>query len=165
MKLARLYMCIGNKRKDALHKLTTYLVRHFHTIGIEDLNIKGMMKNHHLARSIADMSFYELRRQLEYKTGWHGRKIVVADRFFASSKLCSICGCKKEELPLSVRQWRCETCHVWHDRDINAAINLKNYAVSSTVKACGEESADLDRMMKVKLASMKQESNAKATYE
>jgi putative transposase len=158
-KLANLHARIGNIRQDALHQLTTDLTRRFHTIGIEDLNVRGMMKNRHLARSIADMSFFELRRQLEYKAAMRGGQIVVADRWFASSKTCSTYGCghKLDTLPLSVRTWDCPECGARHDRDVNAAINLKNMAVSSTASACGEEGAGSGRKAGVKPASMKQE--------
>lgn len=97
------------------------------------------MQNRHLARSIADMGFFEFRRQLTYKADMRGGVIVVANRWFASSKLCSACGEKNEALNLSIREWACVQCKAQHDRDINAAINLKNYAVSSTVSACGEK--------------------------
>ena len=138
-KLARLHAKIANIRQDSLHQLTTDLTRRFHTIGIEDLNVSGMVKNRHLSRAISDMGFFEFRRQLEYKAGMRGSVVVVADRFFASSKTCSASGCghKVDKLPLSVREWTCPLCGVVHDRDINAANNLEKYAVSSTVSACG----------------------------
>lgn len=161
-KLAKLHARIACIRQNALHHLTTDLTRRFHTIGIEDLNVKGMVKNRKLARSVSDMGFYEFRRQLEYKAYWRGGMVVVADRWYPSSKMCSCCGMKQETLPLSVREWSCNVCHVRHDRDLNAAINLRNYAVSSTVKACGEESSGLRN--KTKLASAKQESNAITTF-
>ena len=138
-KLAKLHARIAAIRSDALHKLTSDLTRRFHTIGIEDLNVRGMLKNRHLARSIADMGFFELRRQLEYKAAMRGGQVLVVDRFYPSSKTCSECGHKLEELPLAVREWTCPVCGSIHDRDVNAAINLKNMAVSSTVSACGEE--------------------------
>ena len=163
-KLAKLHARIGNIRKDALHRLTTDLTSRFHTIGIEDLNVKGMMSNRHLARAIADMSFFEFRRQLEYKATMRGGMVVVADRWFASSKTCSCCGDKRDALPLAVRQWRCSVCGTEHERDLNAAINLKNYAVSSTVSACGEEGAGHSRKTAVKPASAKQEVNTITTY-
>lgn len=156
-KLAKLHARIAAIRQDALHKLTTDLTRRFHTIAVENLNVRGMMANRHLARSIADMSFFEFRRQLEYKAAMRGGQVVVADRFFASSKTCSACGHKVETLPLAVREWACPACGVIHDRDVNAAINLKNMAVSSTVSACGEEGSGLMRKHQVKPASMKQE--------
>ena len=103
---------------------------------------------------IADMSFFEFRRQLEYKTAMRGGQVVVADQWFASSKTCSACGHKVTEMPLKVRRWQCPCCGAEHDRDINAAINLKNMAVSSTVTACGEESAGSAacKVRRVKLA-------------
>jgi putative transposase len=169
-RLAKLHARIANIRADALHKLTTDLSRRFHTIGIEDLNVRGMVKNRHLARSIMDMSFFEFRRQLEYKAAMRGGEIVVADRFFASSKTCSACRHKLDDLPLSLRQWKCPDCGAVHDRDVNAAINLKKVAESSaggcqpfqrqadcSVTACGEEGAGLGRKLKTKPASMKQE--------
>jgi putative transposase len=128
--LARLHARIAAIRQDALHKLTTNLTHRFHAIGIEDLNVRGMMANRHLARPIADMSFFEFRRQLAYKAAMRGGVVKVADRFYASSKMCSACGHKLETMPLSVREWTCPACGVIHDRDVNAAINL-NMAVSS----------------------------------
>jgi len=156
-KLARLHARIAHIRSDALHKLTTDLTRRFHSIGIEDLNVKGMVKNRRLSRSISDMGFFEFRRQLEYKADMRGGQVVVADRWFASSKTCSNCGYKEDELPLSVRQWQCPECGTTHGRDINAAVNLRNMAVSSTVSACGEEGAGFSRKAEVKPSSVKQE--------
>ena len=164
IKLARFHARIANIRCDALHKFTTDITTRFDTIGIEDLNVRGMMKNHRLARSIADMSFHEFRRQVEYKTDRRGGIVIVADRWFASSKICSCCDYKLDVLPLSIREWVCPACHIKHDRELNAAINLKNMAVSSTVSACGEEGAGLGRKTKVKPASVKQEVNAISTY-
>ena len=138
-RLAKLHARIAAIRSDALHKLTTDLTRRFRTIGIEDLNVRGMVGNRHLARSIADMGFFEFRRQLTYKAAMRGAQVVVADRFYASSKTCSSCGHQLATLPLCVREWTCPACGVVHDRDVNAAVNLKNMAVSSTVSACGEE--------------------------
>jgi len=160
-KLAKLHARIAAIRSDALHQLTTSLTRRFHTIGIEDLNVRGMAKNRHLARAIADMGFFELRRQLEYKAAMRGGKVVVVDRFYPSSKICSYCGHKLDELPLSVREWTCPGCGVRHDRDVNAAINLKNMAVSSTVSVCGEEGAGSGRKTRVKPASVKQEASSR----
>lgn len=160
VKLAKLHARIAAIRSDALHKLTTDLTRRFHTIGIEDLNVRGMMKNRHLARSIADMGFYEFRRQLEYKAAMRGGLVVIADRFYPSSKTCSACGLKLESLSLSVREWTCPVCGVLHDRDVNAAINLKNMAVSSTVSACGEDGSGSSRKTRVKPASVKQEASS-----
>jgi putative transposase len=163
-KLAKLHARIANTRKDALHKLTSDLTRRFHTIGIEDLNVKGMMANRHLSRSIADMGFFEFRRQLEYKSEMRGSTVVVADRWFPSSKTCSACGYVQKEMPLSIRKWQCLGCGIQHDRDVNAAINLRNYAVSSTVSACGGEGSGLGGITNVKPAPMKQEVSSKTTY-
>ena len=161
--LSRLHARIANIRQDALHKLTTDLTRRFHTIGIEDLNVRGMVKNRHLARSVADMGFFEFRRQLEYKAAMRGGRVVVADRWFASSKICSVCAVQQDKMPLSVREWTCPACGTDHDRDVNAARNLQNMAVSSTVAACGpamrpamEEGSGLRRKTKTKPASAKQ---------
>lgn len=143
IKLARLHLRIQNVRQDFLHKLTSDLTRRYNTICVEDLNVSGMLRNRSLARAISDVGWYEFRRQLEYKSTMRGNNLVFADRFFASSKLCSNCGHKMEQMPLSVRQWNCPCCGAEHDRDANAAINLGNLAVSSTVTACGEESSGL----------------------
>ncbi|MDD2728470.1 RNA-guided endonuclease TnpB family protein [Malikia sp.] len=156
-RLAKLHARIANIRSDALHQLTTDLTRRFHTIGIEDLNVKGMVRNRRLSRSIADMGFFEFRRQLDYKAARRGGQVIVADRWYPSSKTCSGCGHKLDELPLSAREWTCPHCGATHDRDVNAAVNLKNMAVSSTVSACGEEGSGLGRKTKAKPASAKQE--------
>ena len=176
-KLAKLHARIANIRQDNLHQLTTDLTRRFHTIGIEDLNVSGMVKNRHLSRAISDMGFFEFRRQLEYKAAMRGSVVVVADRFFASSKTCSACGEKIDKLPLSVRQWECPCCGESHDRDVNAAINLANYAsaahfgtlsvplsshaVSSTVSVCGGDGSSSRCKPIVKPAPVKQEFNRK----
>ena len=140
-----------------MHKLATDLTRRFHTIGIGDVKVDGMKRNRHLARAVADMSFFEFRRQREYKAAMRGGAEVVADRLFASSKTCSTRGHKRDVLPLSVRKWRCESCGVIHDRDANAATNLKNMAARSTASACGEEGAGRRRKTAAKPASTKQE--------
>ena len=127
-KLSRLYYRISNIRKDFLHKLTTELVRKFDVICLEDLNVKGMMKNKRLSRAIQDLGFYELKRQLIYKANQFGKTVKSVERFFPSSKTCSCCGFKLEKLSLSVRKWTCEKCGEEHDRDINASINILNFA-------------------------------------
>lgn len=154
-KLARLHLRISNIRTDALHKLTHKLATQFSVIGIEDLNVKGMVKNHHLARSISDAGFGEFRRQLEYKSLMTGAEVVVIDRFYPSSKTCSACG-TIHDLKLSDRTMVCD-CGNTMDRDLNASINLMNKAVSYTVSACGEESSDAMQFDSVKLSSVKQE--------
>jgi putative transposase len=129
LQISRLYAKMSDIRADETHKLTTMLTGKYGIIGIEDLNISGMMSNHRLARSVADMSFFEFRRQLEYKASSNGVKVVVADQWFPSSKTCCVCGETVDELPLDVREWKCECCQTNHKRDVNAAINLKNYAL------------------------------------
>jgi putative transposase len=126
LKLAQAHAKIVNIRQDSLHKLTTYLTRHFAGIVIEDLNVRGMLANHKLARAIADLGFYEFRRQLEYKSKLNGNYLLIADRWFPSSKTCSYCGNRKEKLKLSERVYHCEACGHKIDRDLNAAQNLKN---------------------------------------
>ncbi len=119
------------------------------------------MANRHLARAVGDAGFREFRRQVEYKAPMRGGLVVVAGRWFPSSKMCSACGQRRERLPLSVRHWTCTACGSGHDRDVNAAVNLRSHAVSSTVKACGEACSGRDggvrRIVPVKPASAKQE--------
>ena len=141
-KLARSYARTRHIRQDALHKLTTNLVGTAATIVIEDLDVSGMLANRRLSRAIADLGFYEFRRQLEYKTAMAGGALIVADRWFPSSKLCSVCGTKNETLELSERTWTCLSCGTFHDRDINAARNLARYPESWAGSACGADGSD-----------------------
>lgn len=116
---------ITNTRKDYLHKISHEIVSENQVIVSENLQIKNMVKNHHLAKSISDVSWYELTRQLEYKSKWNGREYIKIDTFYASSQLCSVCGYQNTDTKnLSVRQWICPNCGTKHDRDINAAINI-----------------------------------------
>ncbi|MGH8001675.1 MAG: RNA-guided endonuclease InsQ/TnpB family protein [Brasilonema sp.] len=126
--IVRLHRKIANIRKDTLHKLTTLLAKNHGTVVIEDLNVSGMMGNHKLAKAIADMGFFEFRRQLTYKCELYGSKLVVVDRWFPSSKTCSNCGTKKETLTLNERVFECGHCGFSLDRDLNAAINLSKIA-------------------------------------
>jgi putative transposase len=138
-KLAKEHRRIRRKRQDFLHKTTTSLVERFGKIGIETLNLKGMVKTK-LSKSVQDASLFEFRRQLEYKARLAGVTVVKADRFYPSSKTCSSCGFKLEVLELGTREWICPSCNAKHDRDINAAINLMNLAVRYTDNnACGDE--------------------------
>ena len=126
-KLARVHEQIANQRKDFLHKESTKLVRDNQIIAVEDLNIKGMVRNHKLAKSVSDASWGEFFRQLEYKSFEHGADFVKIDRFYASSQTCSCCGFKNEAVKdLKVRRWVCPNCGAEHDRDANAATNILN---------------------------------------
>ena len=127
LQVARLHEHISNQRQDMLHKLTTQLIRQNDVICIEDLAAKNMVKNQRLAKSIADVSWGEFRRQLEYKAKWQHKALVVVDRFFPSSQLCSACGAQwSGTKDLSVREWVCPECGERHDRDMNAAKNILN---------------------------------------
>ena len=156
-KLARLHARIANIRKDALHKATTEIVRRFDVIGIEDLHVRGMMANGKLARAVADVGMFEFSRQITYKAAMQGVRIVVADRWFPSSKTCSDCGHIHTGLTLKDREWTCDGCGVVHDRDRNAAINLMNMAASSAVTACGAGRSGPRREAKAKRTAVKQE--------
>lgn len=134
-KIAKLHAKIANIRNDATHKLTSHLTKNHSDIVIEDLNVSGMMKNHKLASAIADSGFYEFRRQLEYKAEWYGSKVTVIDKWYPSSQLCSSCG-SRQPMPLQVRQYDCYSCGLSLDRDLNAAINIRDYS-KNTVSVCG----------------------------
>lgn len=156
-RLARLHARIANVRQDALHKATTEIVRKFTVIGIEDLNVRGIMANHCLALAIADIGAFEFRRQLEYKAPMNSARVAVANRWFPSSRLCSACGHLHAGLTLSDREWTCDGCGAVHDRDHNASVNLANMAASSAATACGAGSSGLDLAIKTKLPAVKQE--------
>ena len=129
--LAKVHLQVANIRKDALHKATTLLTRTKSAIVIENLNVSGMLQNHHLAQAIADVGMYEFRRQLEYKGAWYGCKVQLADRFYPSTKRCSQCGRVKLAMNLGEREYRCEDCGLRIDRDLNAAINLEQLLYKS----------------------------------
>jgi putative transposase len=134
-RVARIHVRITDRRRDHLHKLTTRLVRENQTIVVEDLNVRGMTGNHALARAISDAAWSEFHRMLQYKCTWYGRDLVVVDRWLPSTKTCSLCGHLTDRLPLSVREWACQRCGTWHDRDVNAAKNI--LAAGRAVAACG----------------------------
>jgi putative transposase len=135
LKVARVHARIADRRKDFLHKLTTRLVRDNQAVVIEDLSVQNMIRNHHLARAISDAAWREMRTMLEYKCEWYGSDLIVTGRWYPSSKTCSACGRLAASLPLGVREWDCVGCGTRHDRDINAAVNIR--AAGLAVLACG----------------------------
>uniref|UniRef100_UPI002148EC41 transposase n=1 Tax=Endozoicomonas sp. ISHI1 TaxID=2825882 RepID=UPI002148EC41 len=135
LKVARLHAKIVDCRMDATHKASRKLINENQVVCVESLNVKGMIKNPKLAKHIADANWGEFVRQLQYKAVWAERKVVQIDQFFPSSKRCSGCGFVHESLPLSIREWRCPECETHHDRDINAAINIKTAGLAGL--ACG----------------------------
>ena len=141
-KVARIHAKISDCRMDNLHKLSRKLVNENQVICVENLNVKGMIKNPKLAKHIADASWGEFARQLEYKSAWAGRTYVEIDRWYPSSKRCSCCGFVSESMPLNVRSWECPECGATHDRDINAAQNI--LAVGLAVLAFGDNASDSD---------------------
>ena len=169
-KLSKLHAGIANIRSDYLHKTSTAIVLNHSKICIEDLNVAGMVKNRKLSRPIMDQSFSEFRRQLEYKSKWYDSELIIAGRFFPSSKMCSSCHEINHALTLSDRHWTCDHCGITHDRDLNAAINLEKYnltknTVSSTeINACGEEGSGTVSLLAARNhASLKQEFNTKSS--
>lgn len=126
LKLATAYEKLSNKRKDYLHKITTKLIKENDIICIENLNVKGMTNNHYLAKAIKDASFGTLVSMLKYKAMWNNRQIIKVGRFYPSSKICHCCGHRMNYMGLEIRKWTCPQCNTVHDRDINAAINIKN---------------------------------------
>ena len=127
--VALLHEKVRNQRQDYLHKISKYLVDNYDTIYLEDLSVKNMVKNHCLARAISDMGWGEFRTMLEYKSEWQGKNLSVIGRFEPSSKTCNCCGYINKELALNDREWTCVVCGVVHDRDVNAAINIKNFGL------------------------------------
>ena len=128
-RLGKIHARIAHLRRDLLHRISTELARAYTSVTIEDLNTAGMLANRRLARVVSDAAFGEFRRQIAYKAAWHGTELIVADRWFPSSKKCSGCGQVKTDLTLSDRSYACSTCGLVIDRDVNAAINLACYSV------------------------------------
>lgn len=125
-KVAKIHEKIANKRADFLNKLTSNIVKNHDIICLEDLNIKGMLKNKKIAKSISDVSWSKFVTMLTYKAEWYGKEVIKTDKWFPSSKTCHVCGYKKSDLKLEERKWTCPHCKTNHDRDINAAINILN---------------------------------------
>ncbi len=149
---AKAYEKVARIRKHILNEITTELAKTKSIIAIENLNVAGMMQNHHLARAIGDAGFGEFRRMLEYKCAWYGSKIIVIDRWYPSSKTCSNCGAINDNLTLNDRTFKCD-CGLEIDRDLNAAINIKNTAKYAEINACGESV----RPQSIAAVSVKQE--------
>lgn len=162
-KLAKLHQRIKNVRQDNLHKTTTAIAETVGAgvVGLENLNLSGMLKHRKLARAISDVGMYESKRQLKYKVEEHGGTVHEVDRFFPSSKTCASCGHIYKELTLKDRVWTCPSCQREHDRDLNAAINLKK-AASLAVSARG---ADIRPATLESLAAALKREDEKATYE
>ena len=136
LKVARIHAKIADRRNDFLHKLSTQLIHENQVIAVESLQVKNMIRNHHLAKAIADVGWSEFVRQLEYKAQWYGRTVVKIDKFYPSSKRCFDCGYVMPKMSLNIRYWTCPACGVHHDRDVNAAQNI--LAAGLAVFACGE---------------------------
>lgn len=133
LKLAKAHERIRNQKQDFLHNITSKIINENQVIIIEDLNVSGMLKNHKLAKSIQELSLYEFRRQLEYKSKWYGRELILVDRWFPSSKTCSCCGWKNKDLKLSDREFKCQDCGSVLDRDLNASLNIEMEGLKNLV--------------------------------
>jgi putative transposase len=148
LKLAKLYNKISQIKGDYTHKLTSKIISENQVIVMEDLSVANMMKNHKLARSIQDVSWYEIVRQLRYKADWNNRQFIQIDRFFPSSKTCNVDGYINQNMDLSTREWECPQCGTVHDRDVNAAINILNQGVNQLRNSgCGTHSESKQKLV------------------
>jgi putative transposase len=138
--LAKAHLRVANVRSNALHQATSQLTKTKSAIVLEDLNVSGMLRNHPLARAIADVGLYEFRRQMSYKGQWYGCRILLAEPFYPSTKRCSCCGSVKGEMELGQRTYECDGCGLVMDRDLNAALNLEQLITASSagIDACGK---------------------------
>lgn len=145
IKVAKIYQKISNQRNFLHHNLSAWLVHNYDTICMENLNVKGMVKNRSMAKSISDASWSTLVSMISYKSIWRGRSFQQIDRFYPSSKTCSCCGYKIESMDLSVREWECPSCNTGHDRDLNAAINILHEGLKGLYGFTSEELSDYKR--------------------
>lgn len=129
LKVQKLHTKVANQRKDKLHKISNEITNQYDIICLETLNVKGMIKNKNLSKAISDVAWGEFARQLEYKARWRGKTIIKIDQWFPSSQICSNCGASTGKKSLNIREWECPECHTKHDRDINAAVNIRNYGL------------------------------------
>jgi putative transposase len=145
LKVAKLYLKITNQRNFVYHNLSTWLVNNYDTIVMEDLNVRGMIKNRKLAKSISDAAWSTLVGMIKYKATWYGKTFHQIDRFYPSSKTCSCCGHKLDTMDLSVREWTCHSCNTAHDRDLNAAVNILGKGLEDLYQLTSAELADYRR--------------------